>query len=135
MGRRRQVRPGQRAMGATSGRAGGRAHPECVPALAACSRTAPADHRPIKTRSAEAQRYFDQGLTLVYGFNHEEAIRSFRRAAALDPAAPMPLWGVAIALGENINSPIDPDRARQAWEALRQAEQLAANGSPVEQAY
>lgn len=92
-------------------------------------------HRPIKTRSPEAQKYFDQGLTLVYGFNHDEAIRSFKQAAALDAAAPMPLWGVALALGENINSPIDPERARQAWEALQQAERLAANGSPVEQAY
>src|SRR5690348_8314590 len=48
-------------------------------------------HRQIWTTAPEAQRYFDQGLTLVYAFNHEEAMRSFRRAAELDPKAPMPL--------------------------------------------
>jgi tetratricopeptide (TPR) repeat protein len=92
-------------------------------------------HRPIKTSSPEAQKYFDQGLTLVYGFNHDEAIRSFQQAAALDPRAPMPLWGIALSLGENINSPIDPERQQKAYAALKQAEALAANGSPVEQAY
>src|SRR6185436_9320364 len=55
-------------------------------------------HHTIKTRSPEAQQFFDQGLTLVYGFNHDEAIRSFRRAAELDPDAVMPLWGIGYAL-------------------------------------
>ena len=53
-------------------------------------------HHPIKTRNPDAQKFFDQGLTLVYGFNHDEAIRSFRRAAELDPDAAMPLWGIAL---------------------------------------
>src|ERR1051325_2530945 len=52
-------------------------------------------HHPVKTDSAEAQRFFDQGLTLVYAFNHEEALRSFRRAAELDPRMAMAYWGVA----------------------------------------
>src|SRR5260370_36218447 len=60
-------------------------------------------HHPIATRNAEAQKFFDEGLTLVYAFNHEEAIRSFERAAALDPQAAMPYWGIALALGPNIN--------------------------------
>src|SRR5690242_14669759 len=53
-------------------------------------------HHSITTNSAEAQRFFDQGLTLVYAFNHDEAVRSFRRASELDPSAPMPYWGVAL---------------------------------------
>jgi tetratricopeptide (TPR) repeat protein len=82
-------------------------------------------HKPIATSSPDAQRYFDQGLTLVYGFNHEEAIRSFEEAARLDPAAPMPHWGIALALGENINSPVDPERAARAWAALQKARELS----------
>src|SRR5689334_25206581 len=50
-------------------------------------------HHPIATKSAEAQKFFDQGLTLVYGFNHNEAIRAFEQAARLDPQSPMPHWG------------------------------------------
>ena len=60
-------------------------------------------HHAITTASPEAQRYFDQGLTLSYAFNHAEAIRSFRQAAAIDPACSMCYWGVAFALGPNIN--------------------------------
>src|SRR5262245_20887963 len=64
------------------------------------------DHRRvISTRSAEAQRYFDQGLTLVYGFNHEAAERSFREAARRDPECAICWWGVGLALGPNINAP------------------------------
>jgi tetratricopeptide (TPR) repeat protein len=92
-------------------------------------------HHPIATKSAEAQGFFDQGLTLVYGFNHDEAIRAFDQAARLDPQSPMPHWGVALALGENINSPIDPERAGRAYAELQQAQKLAANGSAVERGY
>src|SRR4051794_28505578 len=81
--------------------------------------------------SPEAQRWFDQGLRLVYAFNHEEAIRSFRRGADLDPKCAMCLWGVAVALGPNINLPTDPDREKQALEAVRKAQ--AAAEDPVEQ--
>jgi len=56
-------------------------------------------HHSISTKSPEAQRFFDQGLSLVFAFNHEEAARSFRRAAELDPQAAMPYWGVALAFG------------------------------------
>src|SRR4051812_13097887 len=64
-------------------------------------------HR-IDTRSPEAQRYFDQGLTLVYGFNRYEALRSFKRAAELDPAAPMPWWGISLAQAPYVNMDGDP---------------------------
>jgi tetratricopeptide (TPR) repeat protein len=89
-------------------------------------------HRPISTRSPEAQRYFDQGLILVYGFNHEAAGRSFREAARRDPTCAICWWGVALALGPNINAPMGPDAAREAWSAVGRARGLAAGASPVE---
>lgn len=92
-------------------------------------------HHAIATESEAAQRYFDQGLTLVYAFNHGEAIRSFREAARLDPASPMPWWGVALAHGPNINRPMTEDDVPAAWEALQKARALAANGSERERAY
>jgi tetratricopeptide (TPR) repeat protein len=91
-------------------------------------------HHPI-TASPEAQRYFDQGLTLSYAFNHAEAIRSFEQAAALDPACAMCYWGVAFALGPNINAPITEDAAAAAWKAIGEARSRAASVSEREQAY
>jgi hypothetical protein len=82
-------------------------------------------HHPIETRSAEAQAYFDQGMTFIYGFNHEEAQRAFEHAAALDPASPMPLWGVALAVGPNYNLDVDPQREKFAYETVQRALQLA----------
>src|ERR671911_462487 len=64
---------------------------------------------PIATANAEAQKYFDQGLILSFGFNHAEAIRSFEAAHKLDPQSPMPLWGKALALGPNYNIDVDPE--------------------------
>src|SRR5260370_41697600 len=68
-------------------------------------------HHRIRTSSPEAQRYFDQGLDYLYAFNHDEARRSFERAAQLDPKAAMLLWGVALAVGANFND-IDIGQAR-----------------------
>jgi tetratricopeptide (TPR) repeat protein len=92
-------------------------------------------HHPITTDSAEAQRYFDQGLTLAYGFNHREAARSFRQAAALDPACAMCWWGVALVLGPNINTAMDAGDVPEAWEASRKALAAGAHASPRERAY
>ncbi len=64
---------------------------------------------PIATRNPETQKFFDQGLILLYGFNRPESARSFRKAAELDPQAPMALWGLAMALGPYINMDMDPD--------------------------
>src|SRR6266851_4297678 len=64
-------------------------------------------HHAIATASPEAQRFFDQGFDLVFGFNHEEAVRSFNRAVELDPKASMPHWGIAWALGPNYNLDVD----------------------------
>jgi tetratricopeptide (TPR) repeat protein len=92
-------------------------------------------HHSIATSNPEAQRFFDQGLTLVYAFNHDEAIRSFRRATQLDPNAAMPWWGVALALGPNYNDPGDPEKEKAAYDAVQKAKSLAAAGSTSEGAY
>ena len=91
-------------------------------------------HHSIATSSPEAQRFFDQGLTLCYAFNHEEAILSFQRAAQLDPAAVMPLWGIALALGPNINQDVDADSEKAAYDAAQNALKHAASASPKERA-
>ena len=92
-------------------------------------------HHRIATRSAEAQRFFDQGLTYVYAFNHDEAIRSFRRAAELDPSSPMPHWGIALALGPNINLDVDPEREQAAYAEAQRALALAAKAPAAERAF
>ncbi len=92
-------------------------------------------HLPITTKSQAAQRFFNQGLALAYGFNHAEAERSFREAARIDPKAPMPWWGVALVLGPNINTPMDPAANPKALDALRKAIALKENASQREAAY
>ena len=76
-------------------------------------------HHPIQTSSKEAQDYFDQGITLLYGFNHEEAGRAFEKAAQLDSASPMPLWGIAMAVGPNYNSDVNAEREKLASRRFR----------------
>jgi tetratricopeptide (TPR) repeat protein len=92
-------------------------------------------HHPIQTKSAEAQAFFDQGITLLYGFNHEEAVRAFRRAGELDPAAPMPLWGMALGAGPNYNLDVDAEREKMAFETVQKAQKLAEQASQVEKDY
>ena len=92
-------------------------------------------HFPISTRREDAQKFFDQGMAFVYAFNHDEAVRSFRRAAELDPASPMPWWGVALALGPNINLDIDTQRERAAYDAVQKAVALAVRAPAKERAY
>jgi tetratricopeptide (TPR) repeat protein len=92
-------------------------------------------HRPITTASPEAQLYFDQGMRLVWAFNHDEATRSFAKAAELDPKCASCYWGVALTLGPNYNMPLMAEsRARAGWEALGKAQSNAASATPVEQA-
>lgn len=95
------------------------------------------DHtHPITTKSELAQKYFDEGLILTFGFNHAEAIRSYNDALKLDPTCAMCYWGIAYALGPNINAPaMDPTAVKPAWDALQQAIKLAPQASPAEQAY
>ena len=92
-------------------------------------------HRVVTTTSPEAQQFFDEGLTLLYGFNHAEAFRSFERAAALDTAAPMPHWGMSLALGTNINDLAPAERLKSAYHHLASAIARRANGSAVEQGF
>ena len=92
-------------------------------------------HHPMQTSSAEAQAYFDQGITLLYGFNHEEAARAFQKAAELDPKSPMPLWGIAMAVGPNYNLDVDAERENIAYDAIQRASKLAENAPRVEQDY
>jgi len=90
-------------------------------------------HRPITTSSALAQRYFDQGMVMTFGFNHDAAVRSFKAAAQLDPTCASCLWGVGLALGPNINLPMGPENARAAHHAVTQA-QLLGTGDALEKA-
>jgi tetratricopeptide (TPR) repeat protein len=88
----------------------------------------------VTTQNALAQRYFDQGLRLYYAFNHQESIRAFEEAARLDPSLAMAHWGVALALGPNINAPMDAEAGRAAYAAIHRAMQLSAGASAKEQA-
>ena len=92
-------------------------------------------HHAITTTNPEAQRFFDQGLAFVYGFNHDEAVRSFQGAAELDPQAAMPWWGIALALGPNINLDVDPAREKAAYEAVQKAQTLTVKVPENERAY
>jgi tetratricopeptide (TPR) repeat protein len=94
-----------------------------------------AHHMAITTRVARTQMFFDQGVNLMFGFNHAEAIRSFREAARLDPDCAMCWWGVAFALGPNINLPMSPDAVAPAWQALQQARRLEDKATPHERAW
>ncbi|HXX41077.1 MAG TPA: hypothetical protein VEI58_02295 [Chthoniobacterales bacterium] len=92
-------------------------------------------HHPVSTKNSQAQQFFDQGLKLVYGFNHDEARRSFQHAADLDPKLAMAWWGVALTLGPNYNLPVDPEREKQGFEAVQRALALKENASEPERAY
>src|SRR5256714_12878772 len=92
-------------------------------------------HHAVSTKNAEAQKFFDQGLSYVYAFNHDEAVRSFKRAADLDGDLAMACWGVAYALGPNINLDVDPEREIAAYNAVERARALASKASPQERAY
>jgi tetratricopeptide (TPR) repeat protein len=91
--------------------------------------------RKVTTSSPDAQRYFDQGLNFLFAFNHDEAIRSFRQAAKLDPSCAMAWWGIAYACGPHINKPeVDEPHARDGAEALAKALAHSIQAAPVERA-
>src|SRR6478672_9227181 len=75
--------------------------------------------RKITTDSPEAQRYFDQGLAFLHGFNHSAAIRAFQQAGEIDPECAMAHWGIALACGPHINfSTVPPPAAERAWKEI-----------------
>src|SRR3954453_12963173 len=89
--------------------------------------------RKITTKNPKAQRYFNQGLAFIHGFNHASAIRSFQEAANADPDCAMAHWGIALAAGPHINYPLGPPpMAELAWKELTLAQQHADKASPVE---
>jgi tetratricopeptide (TPR) repeat protein len=92
-------------------------------------------HKAVGTHVPLAQQYFDQGLRLVYGFNHAEAIRSFTRATELDPACAMCWWGIAYAYGPHVNAGMDSASGVKAYEAAQKALALSRTASPWQRAY
>src|ERR1043165_9652025 len=92
-------------------------------------------HHPVTTSNKEAQAFFDQGLRLIYAFNHDEAARSFQHAGELDPKLAMAWWGVAEATGPNCNDPASDERIAQAHTDIQKAVDLSANASASEKAY
>ena len=92
-------------------------------------------HRTITTQSETAQKYFDQGLRLSYAFNHDEAIKSFKQGLKHDSTCAMCYWGIAYALGPNINLPMDTSLVQPAWEAAHNAVRYSLNATPKERAF
>src|SRR5947209_4587559 len=92
-------------------------------------------HHPVATDNAEAQKFFDQGLTLLYAFNHDEAARSFARAAELDPNLAMAHWGLALVKGPNYNLDADDEQWKSAHASLQKALTLAEKAPEPERDY
>jgi tetratricopeptide (TPR) repeat protein len=112
-----------------------------VPAVPAASDTVPLydnlgiHHHAVTTKVPKSQQYFDQGLRLVFGFNHGEAIRAFNEAARLDPDCAMCYWGTALAYGPHVNAPMDWASGVAAYAAVQKALAHLSHASPAEQAY
>lgn len=92
-------------------------------------------HIAVTTKVARAQQYFDQGMRLVYGFNHAEAIRAFTEATRLDPGCAMCYWGIALAHGPHVNAGMDSAGGVAAWTAITAAKKQLARASVREKAY
>src|SRR5204862_2034376 len=86
-------------------------------------------HHPVSTKNAEAQKFFDQGLRLIYAFNHDEARLSFQRAAELDPKLAMAHWGMALAVGPNYNLDAQEAQLKEAYASLQTARLLLQHAS------
>ncbi len=90
---------------------------------------------PISTQNTLVQRYFNQGMTLAYGFNHAEAARSFYYATKLDPDCAMAYWGYAYVLGPNYNAGMEDDNYERAYEAIQKAKSLSKNATKKEKQF
>lgn len=87
---------------------------------------------PVTAKNADVQRWFDQGLAMTYGFNHDAAERSFLKAAELDPDCAMCWWGAALVLGPHVNAAMDPANSPKAWDRLQRAQRAASGASEKE---
>lgn len=105
------------------------------PAASAALAAAGEYSMPIHTINPKCQQYFNAGLAMIYGFNHDEAQRLFARAAEFDPKSPMPHWGMALSLGSHINNDPEAAREQKAWEAIARARTLTANAPRHERQY
>jgi tetratricopeptide (TPR) repeat protein len=94
-----------------------------------------AAHHPVSTNSTDAQKFFDQGLRLLYAFNHDEAHRAFARAAESDPQLAMAHWGMALAVGPNYNLDAEEAQLKSAYASIQKAQMLAKNAPEHERAY
>ncbi|HTH52067.1 MAG TPA: hypothetical protein VL501_09050 [Pyrinomonadaceae bacterium] len=92
-------------------------------------------HHKVTTRSGQAQAFFDQGLAYIYGFNHDEAVRSFQKAAEIDPQMAMAYWGIALARGSNYNWTATSDQLKEAFYNLQKALTAAPKTSAADRAY
>lgn len=92
-------------------------------------------HFPVTSAHPEVQRWFDQGLMLAYGFNHDAAERSFLKATELDPDCAMCWWGASLVLGPHVNAAMDPADHADAWQRLQRARELAPGASEREQGF
>ncbi len=90
---------------------------------------------PITAKNKDVQRWFDQGLAMTYGFNHDAAERSYLKAAELDPDCAMCWWGAALVLGPHVNATMNPDNNPKAWDRLQRAQRAASKGTEKEQAF
>jgi len=89
---------------------------------------------PISTKVPEAQRFYDKGMALAFGFNHAESKRAFAKAAELDPECAMCNWGIAFVLGPNINAPMDDAAVPEAYAAIQKALKLSVAATDKEKA-
>ena len=92
-------------------------------------------HHPVTTKQVAAQLYFDQGMSFLYGFNQEASFWSFLKASQQDPQMSMAYWGMAIALGDDINTKVSNEQIRKAWEYIQKAKELSSNSPQVEKDY
>jgi pimeloyl-ACP methyl ester carboxylesterase len=92
-------------------------------------------YHPVSTQNTEAQKFFNQGLAYIYAFNHEEAVRSFKRATELDPQMAMGYWGIALALGSNYNLQAGAPQLKEAYATIQKALTLAGKASNNERSY
>src|SRR5262245_13149026 len=89
---------------------------------------------PVTSGNKDVQRWFDQGLAMTYGFNHDAAERSYLKAAELDPDCAMCWWGAALVLGPHVNAAMNPENNPKAWDRLQRAQRAASKANEKEQA-